>query len=211
MKKLTFLILLIGALFTTPIWQHNAVQADTQENLTINFKDFKFTTTDYKDFDVSVNYYQVGLTEVADIIENQTGQTLESIKVIPNLFRSGHTYSHTLSRSASFGRTTLQLDVHVEIYTNGSFRQINSVQGHYLGITNFITNTSIEGKDVSVWSSNGFPTTELKYAYSGTLVATINSGFNAGIKGELFQAGFHMSGDNHYRLPFNRNGSISLY
>ena len=97
----------------------------------------------------------------------------------------------------------------------GSFRQINSVQDYYLGITNSITNTSIEDKTVNVWSTNGYPTTKIKYAYNGTLTAVIETSDSAQVKAELLGAGFTfggtISGKSYYRVPFGQNGTISLY
>lgn len=159
-------------------------------------------------------YSKSGVTEVATVIDRDTGKVVETIELIPDLSRSTIT-SHTLIRSATFARTTLQLSVNIELYNNGSFRQINSVKGHYLGITNSIANTYIEGKNVNVWSPNGYPTTSIKYAYNGTLTAVIDSNASGQIKAELLGAGFNFGGSfggkTYYRVPFNQNGTISLY
>ena len=71
------------------------------------------------------------------------------------------------------------------------------------------------GQNVNVWSPNGYPTTSIKYAYNGTLTAAINSSGSAQVKAELLGAGFtfggSMSGKSYYRVPFDQNGTISLY
>lgn len=187
MKK-TLITLLFSclALFCLPI----SVNADTNNNLVIKFK------------------------EVATVLDSDTGKVVETIELIPDLSRATVT-SHTLKRSATFARTTVQLSVNIELYNEGSFRQINSVQGYYLGITDSITNTYIEGQNVNVWSPNGYPTTSIKYAYNGTLTAAINSSGSAQVKAELLGAGFTfggtIGGTSYYRVPFNQNGTISLY
>lgn len=212
MKKILFTLLFSClALFYLPI---PSVKADTGDDLVVKFNELQFTVDDYNISNPEVIYSKSGFTEVATVIDSDTGEVVETIELIPDLSRATVT-SHTLRRSATYARTTVQLSVNIELYNEGSFRQINSVQGHYLGITNSITNTYIEGQNVNVWSSNGYPTTSIKYAYNGTLVSTISSSGSAQVKAELLGAGFTfegtMGGTSYYRVPFNGNGTISLY
>ena len=211
MKKILITLLFSClALFYLPI----SVNADTTNDLVIKFNELQFTVEDYNIPNPEVVYSKSGFNEVATVIDSDTGKVVETIEFIPDLSRSTVT-SHTLKRSATFARTTVQLSVNIELYNEGSFRQINSVQGYYLGITNSITNTYIEGQNVDVWSPKGYPTTSIKYAYNGTLTAAINSSGSAQVKAELLGAGFtfggSMSGKSYYRVPFNQNGTISLY
>lgn len=210
MKKL--LVSLFIALYM--ICLNTPVSADTNDTLTVSFNELQFTVEDYNIDNPEVIYTKNGFTEVATVFNKDTGEVVETIELTPDLSRSSIT-SHTLTRRATFARTTVQLSVNIELYNSGSFRQINSVQGYYLGIINSVTNTYIEGQNVNVWSPNGFPTTSLKYAYNGTLTAAINTGASAGISGELLGAGFGFSGSingtSYYRYGFNQNGTISLY
>lgn len=211
MKKI-LLTLLFGvlALLCLPTY----VNADTTNDLVITFSKLQFTIDDYNIPNPKVVYSKSGFTEVATVIDSDTGKVVETIEFIPDLSRATVS-SHTLMRSATFARTTVQLSINIELYNNGSFRQINSVQGYYLGVTNSITNTYIEGKNVNVWSPNGYPTTSIKYAYNGTLTATVNSSGSAQVKAELLGAGFNfggtIGGTTYYRVPFNQNGTISIY
>ena len=211
MKK-TLITLLFSclALFCLPI----SVNADTNNNLVIKFNELTFTVEDYNIPNPEVIYSKSGFKEVATVLDSDTGKVVETIELIPDLSRATVT-SHTLKRSATFARTTVQLSVNIELYNEGSFRQINSVHGYYLGITNSITNTSIEDKTIDVWSTNGFPTTNIKYAYNGTLTAVIETSGSAQVKAELLGAGFtfggSISGKSYYRVPFDQNGTISLY
>ena len=211
MKK-TLITLLFSclALFCLPI----SVNADTNNNLVIKFNELTFTVEDYNIPNPEVIYSKSGFKEVATVLDSDTGKVVETIELIPDLSRATVT-SHTLKRSATFARTTVQLSVNIELYNEGSFRQINSIHGYYLGITNSITNTSIEDKTIDVWSTNGFPTTQIKYAYNGTLTAVIESSGSASVKAELVGAGFTfggtISGKSYYRVPFGQNGTISLY
>ena len=211
MKK-TLITLLFSclALFCLPI----SVNADTNNNLVIKFNELTFTVEDYNIPNPEVIYSKSGFKEVATVLDSDTGKVVETIELIPDLSRATVT-SHTLKRSATFARTTVQLSVNIELYNEGSFRQINSIHGYYLGITNSITNTSIEDKTIDVWSTNGFPTTQIKYAYNGTLTAVIETSGSAQVKAELLGAGFtfggSISGKSYYRVPFDQNGTISLY
>lgn len=211
MKK-TLITLLFSclALFCLPI----SVNADTNNNLVIKFNELTFTVEDYNIPNPEVIYSKSGFKEVATVLDSDTGKVVETIELIPDLSRATVT-SHTLKRSATFARTTVQLSVNIELYNEGSFRQINSIHGYYLGITNSITNTSIEDKTIDVWSPNGYPTTKIKYAYNGTLTAVVETSGSASVKAELLGAGFtfggSMSGKSYYRVPFNQNGTISLY
>ena len=211
MKKILFTLLFSClALFCLPI----SVSADTTGDLTVKFNELQFTVEDYNIPNPEVIYSKSGGTEVATVIDRDTGKVVETIELIPDLSRSTIT-SHTLIRSATFARTTVQLSLNIELYNNGSFRQINSVQGYYLGITNSIANTFIEGKNVNVWSPKGYPTTSIKYAYNGTLTAVVDGNASGQIKAELLGAGFNFGGSiggkTYYRVPFNQNGTISLY
>lgn len=211
MKKILITLLFSClALFCLPI----SVNADTNNNLVIKFNELTFTVEDYNIPNPEVIYSKSGFKEVATVLDSDTGKVVETIELIPDLSRATVT-SHTLKRSATFARTTVQLSVNIELYNEGSFRQINSIHGYYLGITNSITNTSIEDKTIDVWSTNGYPTTKIKYAYNGTLTAVVETSGSASVKAELLGAGFtfggSMSGKSYYRVPFNQNGTISLY
>lgn len=174
----------------------------------------KVTVEDYGIKNPEVIYSKNGLTEVAIVVNPLTGETIETMELISDGSRATVT-SHTLRRTAVFAKTTVQLTVHIELYNSGSFRQVNSVKGSSLSVTNAISNTTIEDKSVNVWSPTGFPTVSLKYAYSGTLTAKINSSASAQVGTSLQGAGFSFSGTisgfTYYRYPFYQNGTINLY
>ena len=135
------------ALFCLPI----SVNADTNNNLVIKFNELTFTVEDYNIPNPEVIYSKSGFKEVATVLDSDTGKVVETIELIPDLSRATVT-SHTLKRSVTFARTTVQLSVNIELYNEGSFRQINSIHGYYLGITNSITNTSIEDLKLGIIS-----------------------------------------------------------
>lgn len=218
MKKLVLSIMALLTLFSL----QSVANANSGEELIVSFEQLEFTVNDYVYDNIGVSYSNNGNIEVATVTDLDTGEIVETIELIPNMllrnsFRSVVTdsHSHTLRRTFTKNRTTFQLDIHVEIYNKGSFRQINSIQGNYLGIIDAVTQTYIEGQTVSVWSSSGFPTTRINYAVSGTLVGVLNNSLTTTVGAQLKVAGFsfsHTIGNNsYYRTPLNENGTISLY
>lgn len=142
--------------------------------------------------------------EVLEIMEVQKPASARS--VTPYIFK----------RTKDYGVVTVELSVHVELYNEGSFRQINALKGSYLGITNAVTSMEVEDKTISVWSQNdSFPTTTLLYAYSGTLVAEVGISSSSQVSAELLGAGFTYTSQTAtkllYRKAIDSSGTISLY
>lgn len=141
----------------------------------------------------------------------------DNLRTYPTVSRSsGWTAPYIFRRSKSFGRTVVQLSIPVELYNNGTFRQVNYIGTPYLGITNSITSTRIESSSSDAWAPNNkLPTTTINYAYNGTLLATVSSSSSSGISGELLGAGFsfsHSVGANtYYRKTIRSSGTINLY
>lgn len=202
------LIVLIGFFTVDP-----TVKAD-EDTTTIEFSQVALTLDEYHLQDVTITYHLDGFTEVATITDRQTGQVLETVTFEPDLTRSVERAIY-LTRTASFGRTTVQLSILVGYYQYGSFRQINSVRSYSIHITNAVAPTEIENGNVSVWSPTGYPTTTLHYGFNGNLLAKINWGASANLKAELLNTGFNFTGNanqtSFYRRPFHSSGTISLY
>ncbi|MTB63464.1 hypothetical protein GGG87_00355 [Streptococcus sp. zg-86] len=127
---------------------------------------------------------------------------------------SNHTHLHRLTRDDQFGPITVRLTIYVELYTNGSFRQINAIHNHYLEV--FSTSSpQLRAKIpddacVSVWSSTDFPSTTLLYAYNATLFSRLTSP-NKKLQKELDDAHFHKIERQLYRRSINQNGRFKLY
>ncbi len=192
--------------------------AEKNNGLEIKFNEFKYTIYDYDINSVYVEYSKSGITEIAKIKSIKNDEVLEEITNTPFSMRSynnDYTYAYIFNREAKYGKTKIQLSVIVELYSEGSFRQINSVKEYNLMISSQVAPTTIEDKIVNVWSKTSFPTVELLYGYSGVLLAKVESSISSGASAELLGSGFsassQISGTTYYRLPFNRTGKISLY
>lgn len=135
------------------------------------------------------------------------------------MLRVPNVYPYTFIRSVSYGATTVQLSINMEMYSKGSFRSINSYKGGYVGITSSVTKTRLEGSHHDVWSPSGFPTAELYYAFNGTIVAELEHSTSTEIKdeikAELLGAGFSISGTDaetiYFRRAFDSTGTVELY
>ncbi len=187
--------------------------AQESEALLINFSEFKFETYDYNPDKVKVEYEQIGTEEKA-YITDKSGNVLETLSVRSVGSRAANVYPYVIVRSSSYGGTTVAYNMNVELYSNGSFRSINSYQGGYLGITTRVTDTSLEGSNCNAWSPTGFPTLELYYAYNGTLVAEVTVGMSSSVSADLLGAGFTagstIDGKTYYRRGFNSTGIVKL-
>lgn len=235
MKKMKFSSIdtkIFSLLFTLVIIINTSspVLADNSVNeLKINFSNFSYTLYDYNSDEVYVNYKQDLHKEIAEIKNVNDNSILEVIEVEKKSYDKPSTYKTDMSlasfgttsaynfiRTKKFGLTELKLVILVEIYSYGSFRQINSIQSKTLSINSAFTTMSFENKDVSVWTENNrFPAIVLHYGYSGTLVAPYTIGGDANISNKLKESGFSISGQVgttiYYRRTFDTTGRISLY
>lgn len=212
-KILSFVIILLMFIsFVVPV--HAQEQAKENKPLFVNFSEFQFVTDDYNPNEVHIEYEDLGMNENAYIIDNN-GKVLETMSVKKVGFRSNGAYPYTFTRSVKYGGTTVEFSMNVELYNNGSFRQINSYQGGYVGIATSVTNTKLEGSNHNAWSPTGFPTLELYYAFNGTIVAEVTSSTSTSVSAELLGSGFSVGttvGDTtYYRRNFNANGIVKLY
>lgn len=191
------------------------VNAQEDQALSVKFNAFEFVTKDYSPEQVHIKYEKKGMKEKAYIIDNHTGSVLETMTLMDSGYRVANVYPYTFKRSVSYGETTVEFSMNVELYNQGSFREIHSYQGGYVGISSSMTNMSLEGVNHNAWSPNGFPTTELYYAFNGTLVAEVEVSEEASFSLELEGLGFSksktVSGKTYYRKNFNSNGIVKLY
>lgn len=193
--------------------------AEKNDGLEIKFDEFKYTIYDYDIDSIYVEYSKLGITEIAKIKNKYNNEVLEVLTNSPFLLRTysnDHVEPYIFIREAKYGRTKIRLSVIVELYSEGSFREINSIKGKNLVISSQIAPTVIEDKTIEVWSKNNkFPTIEILYGYSGTLLAKVNKNVSGEISAELLGSGFSASEEIgttiYYRLPFERAGRISLY
>lgn len=229
MKKYNNRRLLTFTLFTMIfLFFVTTVSAKEVEPLSINFTEFQFVTYDYNPDEVRVEYKKDGINEIANII-NADGEILETMSVkseidslkkdvnicSPNPLRLQDVHPYVFTRSVSYGGTSVEFNMNVELYSKGSFRSINSYQGGYVGIGTSVTTTRLEGSNHNAWSPNDFPTVELYYAFNGTIVAEVYSSTSWRVKADLIAAGFSSGGSlgqtTYYRRAFNSSGIVKLY
>lgn|GEM_PF-1629258 len=217
--KQKFLSFILTTIMLLGIFVVPAYASEANKGLVIRFKEFKYTIDNYDASSVYVEYTNSEDNEIATIKRKDNNAILEQITNSPVstcLYNNNNNSAYIFTRDASFGSTSIRLTVIVELYTNGSFRQINSIRGKHLGIVSSVAPTEIENSDLNVWGNGGkLPAVELLYGYSGTLVAKVDSSLSSEVSLELMGSGFALSktvgSTTYYRLPFNGVGRISLY
>lgn len=124
-------------------------------------------------------------------------------------------HSHTLKDTISVGETQLHLAITTEFYSHGSFRQINAVKGHYLGLGKSPVVMSLENPQVEIVSDKGFPSLYLNYKISGILVAQVDSQTPEKVIKQLEKDGFSYSGKqgqiSYYRRAFVHEKQLGIY
>ena len=222
MKRFVSLIVILAMLVCmvpSSFADNTSKTTNSYKTTVVSFSEFQFVADGYDPEMVQVKYSKKGNKEIAILIDRNSGAVLETMAAEAVPSRMPNVYPYIFTRSVSYGKTTVTLSINVEIYSSGSFRQINSYQGGYLGITSSITNTYLEGSNFNVWSPSGFPTTELYYTFNGTITAEVTvSGSTEGniqIGDQLIAAGFNFEGTVgttlYYRKGFNASGTIKLY
>lgn len=198
----------------------------------VNAEDLKsdnirFSIDNYDEDEVDIIYYNQGNKRICDIKDKDSGKLIETVSLEPDYIqmfiqrkipKEGMLWvgPHTFRELRSFGRTNVQISIPVELYNEGSFRQVNYIGNPYLGITNSITTTKIESSSCSAWGKNNrLPATTMFYAYYGTLVAEVSGSASTGISAELLGSGFSFSHTigttKYYRRPINDSGTFNLY
>lgn len=100
----------------------------------------------------------------------------------------------------------------VNIYIDGSFREVLQVTSKNLSIENKVSDEYFESKDVSAWKDNAL---KVGFSYNGTLACAYSYSISPTLSATLLGAGFTLSrtvgGTTYFRKSFSNSGSISLY
>lgn len=217
MKRTKQCLLLIFSFIIALLLLPKPVYAsESNRMLEVSFSEFRFSIDDYRPEDVYVTYRTDGATEISTIRDRSTNETLEIITVTPEAPLSRASVPYTLTRSTVHANATIRLSISVELYNNGSFREVTSIAGCNLTIQNGESYLSLENPAAFAWGKNNIlPTTEVFFSYNGTLLATVTSSMSGSVSATLLGLGFSASETigttTYYRYYFSQNGSISLY
>lgn len=212
MKKIKMFLssMLLMCVFALPInVSANEIKENDDEKIVIDAIDLKITT-EYSTHDFNLVLQETD-TEITALIKNKNDQEIERF-----VFYKVPTKSRLISQKRfhnykTFGSITLDCDVNVNLYTSGSFRQINSVASTNLRISNTVSTAYLEQPQVDHYSRSGsYPTMSVGINYATTIVANRQSAVNAGVSGVLINAGYTIS-DNIYLRKYATGGyTISL-
>lgn len=113
------------------------------------------------------------------------------------------------------GNITIELSINTEMYNDGSFRSFNGYRDASIRISNSNVPVQLVGYNYNIWSPSGFPSTELYYAFNGTLLAEVPQSVSKIMKKGLLDAGFielyTTSNTTFYSKALNENGIVNLY
>lgn len=192
--------------------------ANNPADLVVEFSNFSYTTSEYSPNQVLVEYENDENYEKAFIKDQTTDKILETITVEKPVKNAEKL--HTFTRSRSYGDTKVEMAISVEMYSEGSFRQINRIISKTLQIPASVTETIIEdgAACAAVSTTDCFPTDSLYFSYSGSLLATVDTKTDEDtetIEKALLTSGFSIGGrtkdEVYYRRTFDNSGKISVY
>jgi hypothetical protein len=175
-----------------------------------------FVTLEYNEDDIIVERKATknNISEI-HIIDKDTNTLLESYteKVVKINRNTSH---HFINKHRYDGPVKTTLETVVDLYSSGSFRQINSVEGCKI-FASSSSATTLEDKSARATSATGkFPTTKINMSGSGVITGTASKSSGADFSVEILKkAGFTISNQTstswHYRKPVSMSYSYSLY
>lgn len=209
-KIIALLIASIVMLNTKLSYANEKLQSINERFVTVKFSKIKI-----KREDLDADKYQVEYDKnntVAYIKEIVSNKTIEKIEDFIVTMKDGHNESHTLRTTKTVGGIDLVLEVDINLYINGSFREVLEIYGKNLYIENSHSNVYLENANVNVWRQSAIA---VGYNCSGNLTSEITNSTSSSIVATLLGFGFSIGGSTstttYYRLPFSFPGTISLY
>ena len=224
-KKITsFMVLLLVA----NILLGNTLYTNVAENdmLCIEVDGLQFTSAEYTQSDYSYAKRYEGENIIVDIL-NHEKECVETLTIYPeekmeSKNRASGTYvqrSYKNQKSAKVGIVTvckIENDVLLQIYSSGSFNQIEAVLSNEVHKADGFSTMQIVGNPVtSAISSTGkFPSTSVDCYYHATCEGSIDVGVNLGVTADvgiekLKDAGFEVTGSLGTTIYYTKNVSGS--
>lgn len=220
-KKLLTISFMVFALAFMPItnsFAFNGVSTNELGNASIKLGLIK-VDTDYKEDEIYVEYNDNDTFVEATIFNSKTNEKLESYKEYPGKTRPSAKDDNLIYRSLDMikyiGPGKIEVATEVEIYANGSFRQINAVESYDQDLVNYYTRLYLED-DSMYLTTRDFPTKRIRFTLRGTLV-TANSYSGGGslsydkLEGYNFSINGSRSGTWYARLRYKKSATFSVY
>lgn len=217
MKKLltcilaTFVLLCIGP---TKVF----AEEKNKDSLVLDIYGLNIELEEYNKNLVTVEYKNNIGSATAIIRDVLTGEVIEEFTVKRPMTRAVNG-PYIFVRDSTFNQyTKIRINITVDLYSSGSFSQINSIQGHNLTLMNPVSALELENHSTSAYSNKGFPTNEIHYAYNGTVRFILSKGsggsIDFGIQNKLLSGGFSLDSSTTsqeiYRYYFSKTGSIKV-
>lgn len=210
-------ILNIGATIIKDI-SNDKITYNSNNNIDIYLENIVIESKDYNKNDVRLekNYLNNDIVEVK-IFDKRSNELLECItenKKSSNL-KSEEKSHFIVSRERKDGPITTTLEVDIELYSSGSFRQINSI--NEVKIFSSSSNKTIL-ENASAYATvpeNKFPATQVDYSGSGVITGEISKPFHFDFSPNILKkAGFNVNQTNktlYYSKYVSLTGVYKLY
>lgn len=229
MKKVTKFSLVTALVFSLVLPTTGAFASEKGDS------NVKSEEVESKEFPVSVNgievYVPYGKDEVhiektksssnsveedeVNVFDNETNTLLETYRVVDvvkpdtrgivQLASSGNYSQKWVEKTVTHGPVKVTLRTLIELYTSGSFRQINKVIDHQ-----WQTNSGIHElknkKQNTISTNNKWPAMEIETLGSATIESTIE----ASAKLEYTKAGFNVGGSVGTKIIMRKNIDIGF-
>lgn len=218
MKKILFAIIASLSLTTLPISAKDINESESKL-IELQFQDFVYTTPEINENNSIVIYEKNNNVESYKVYSKETGLLTDEIQVSLDSNNDGISLASDGVRDSIFTRyknvyggdklvVRLRCDISVSLYSSGSFRSFNGINYGKVSIDSRATPMYISGSDSAYVHShtNSFPTTQLDYSYTVTVVTSGKIQVSAGT---MISAGF--SQNTYYYKTINETGTIKLY
>ncbi|UOQ47236.1 hypothetical protein MUN88_14290 [Gracilibacillus caseinilyticus] len=170
----------------------------------------------YDQSDVYIEKSETNLVGSIEVYDNETDELLDTFTVENeplsgvSTLAADDTYLSNVSRTRTDNGLDTRLRARIEIYSSGSFRQINNVLN-----TQWFTgsgNHTIESATADSLPNGGqFPTTSIEVLGDATIQIATTQEFSAGWEAAGFSIGGSSGSTNYYRKYIELGFNYSLY
>ncbi|MBP1905375.1 hypothetical protein J2Z32_002005 [Paenibacillus turicensis] len=220
--KKSFMLLLtfcLSIILVAPLASANNLDSSDSQNVKLKMTYIKVPNSK----NVDIKRTEDSNSTKVEIFDKETGVLLDTYgetvePVIQKGFnlQAGNYRIVTTTKDTKIGPGTVRMTVKMNVYSSGSFRQINSVESKTMAAITSGAFTLEDDDVVAISTTGSFPTHEITANGSGVLTFKGTKSSSAGFSFEIFKGfGFDMSGssssDWYARKYFEMGLTYNLY
>lgn len=195
--------------------QYSEKENEEHEVMEFDFGGIKYVTESIENENVYVEYTEAGNSATYSVFDRESGLLTDTITIrYPenevNFLNDVHVAFFTKDKyvyGTDSSVVTLRATLAADYYSSGSFRSFEGI--HYLtvGIISSACSMTIANCEKDAWSDNGFPTTQINYAYTANV--RTEGTIDLSIQTSLISAGFTQS--TYFYRDVSDAGAFVLY